>query len=277
VIAFAGLLVFSPVTLAAIANAAKHGDYAGFIFGFVPLAFPVIAMIIDSVGRSGKESTSTNRNPPSRSEMMFCPNCGKPLPPESKFCPSCGNTVAAATPGGSAAPAAPTFTAAAPPSAPPPFNPGPTGTFPQEPARTFWEKVRAMKTWMKVLIGIVLFIVAVVALVVFLTSGLDKPVQRHFAALHSGDVIGAYSELSIAARQQTSLDDFKTMLTNTPALMHVTDESFSSRETNNGQGRLEGSLELEGGGKLPIEIRLVKENDEWKILAYHVTPIKSMQ
>jgi hypothetical protein len=209
---------------------------------------------------------------------MFCPNCGKPVPPESKFCPSCGNAVAAATPGGSAAPAAPSFAAAAPPPPPPPqFNPGPAGTFPQEPAPTFWDKLRAMKTWKKVLIGIALFIVAVVALAMFATSGLDKPVQRHFAALRAGDIVGAYGELSIAARQQTSLDDFKTMLTNTPALIHVTGQSFSSRETNNGQGQLEGTLEIEGGGKLPIEIRLVKENDEWKILAYHVTPVKSMQ
>jgi hypothetical protein len=200
------------------------------------------------------------------------------VPPESKFCPSCGNAVAAPTPGGSAAPAAPSFTAAAPPSsAPPVFNPGPAGTFPQEPAPTFWERLRAMKTWKKVLIGIVLFIIAVVALAMFATSGLDKPVDRHFAALRAGDIVGAYSELSIAARQQTSLDDFKTMLVNTPALTHVTGESFSSRTVSNGQGQLEGTLDIEGGGKLPIEIRLVKENDAWKILAYHVTPIKSMQ
>ena len=209
---------------------------------------------------------------------MFCPDCGKPVPPESKFCPSCGHAINAATPGASAAPAGASFKAAAPPSgAPPGFNPGPAGTFPQEPAPSFWGRLRAMKTWKKVLLGIVLFIVAVVALAMFLTSGLDKPVQHHFAALRAGDVIGAYSDLSIVARQQTSLDDFKTMLTNNPGLTHVTDESFSSRETNNGQGQLEGSLEIEGGGKLPIEIRLVKENDEWKILAYHVTPIKSMQ
>ena len=209
---------------------------------------------------------------------MFCPNCGKSLPSESKFCPSCGNATNAATPGASAAPAAPSFTAAAPPSsAPPVFNPGPAGTFPQEPAPSFWARLGKMKTWKKVLLGIALFIVAVVALALFMTSGLDKPVQHHFAALRAGDVIGAYSDLSIVARQQTSLDDFKTMLTNNPGLTHVTDESFSSRETNNGQGLLEGSLEIEGGGKLPIEIRLVKENDEWKILAYHVTPVKSMQ
>jgi ribosomal protein S27AE len=204
-------------------------------------------------------------------KKMFCPNCGKPVPPESKFCPSCGNTVAASTAGAPAAPAAPSFTAAAPaPSAPPAFNPGPVGASDPGADRTFWEKLRAMKTWKKVLIGIALLIVAVVALALFATSGLNKPVERHFAALRAGDIVGA-------ARQQTSLDDFKTMLTNTPALVHVMDESFSSRTVNNGQGELVGTLNLEGGGKLPIEIRLVKENDEWKILAYHVTPIKSME
>jgi len=134
-----------------------------------------------------------------------------------------------------------------------------------------------MKTWKKVLLGIAVFIVGVVALAMFATSGLNKPVERHFAALHAGDVIGAYSELSIAARQQTSLDDFKAMLVNTPALTHVTGESFSSRTVTNGQGQLEGTLDIEGGGKLPIEIRLVKENDTWKILAYHVKPVKSME
>jgi hypothetical protein len=191
---------------------------------------------------------------------MFCPNCGKPLPPDSQFCPSCGRSAVATAPG-----------------APPAFDPPPAAPFAQETRPTFWARLRAMKTWKKVLLGIALFIVAVIALAMFATSGLDKPVQRHFAALHAGDVVGAYSELSIAARQQTSLDDFKTMLTNTPALMHVTDESFSSRTYSNGQGQLEGTLDIEGGGKLPIEIRLVKENDTWKILAYHVTPVKSMQ
>jgi len=108
------------------------------------------------------------------------------------------------------------------------YFPAGTGTF-------LLGRLRKMKTWKKVLLGIVLFIVTVVALAMFLTSGLDKPVQHHFAALRAGDVIGAYSDLSIVARQQTSLDDFKAMLTNNPGLTHVTDESFSSRETNNGR------------------------------------------
>ena len=98
--------------------------------------------------------------------------------------------------------------------------------------------------------------------------------KRHFAALRTGDTLAAYSELSVAARQQTSMDAFKAMLTGTPALTHVTGHDFSSRSYSNGQGQLEGMLEIEGGGKLPIEVRLVKENDQWKILSYHVKPVK---
>ena len=134
--------------------------------------------------------------------------------------------------------------------------------------------LRGLKTWKKVVLGIVIFIVGVVALAMFATSGLDKPVQRHFAALHSGDFVAAYSELSVAARQATSLDQFKAMVAGNPGLAHVTGESFNTREWNNGQGHLEGVLELDGGGKLPIVVNLVKENDEWKILAYNATGAK---
>ena len=206
---------------------------------------------------------------------MFCANCGKSLPTDSQFCPSCGRASAPGAAPPPAAPVPPPAAAAPPPPAgavPPPFQPA---SFAVEDKPSVWERFKRLKTWVKVLLGIVLFIFAVIALAMCATSGLDKPVERHFAALHSGDVVAAYSELSVAARQQTSLEDFKAMLAATPALNHVTGESYNSRELNNGQGSLQGTLELEGGGKLPIEIHLVKENDEWKILAYHVTPAKS--
>ena len=195
---------------------------------------------------------------------MFCPNCGSQMPNEAKFCASCGKPIANMQSGEAPAPMA-----AAPMSpAPPAYTASPVAG--PAPVRQggFMGWLRGMKTWKKVVLGIVIFIVLVIALAMWATSGLVEPVQKHFAALRSGDVVAAYSELSVAARQQTSLEDFKKMVTAMPALTHVTGESFSTRENNNGEGRLEGVLELEGGGKLPIQIRLVKENDAWKILAY---------
>lgn len=60
VIAFAGLLLFAPVTLAAIVNAAHMGDYAGLIFGFAPMGIAIVALVIDAARRSGKDSTITS-------------------------------------------------------------------------------------------------------------------------------------------------------------------------------------------------------------------------
>ena len=132
--------------------------------------------------------------------------------------------------------------------------------------------LRGLKLWKKIVLGIVLFFVAVFGLATCATSGLGKVVDHHFAAVRAGDLIAAYSDLSVAARQQTSMDAFKAMLQATPALTHVTGSSWDTREIKNGEGHLAGMLELDTGGKLPIEVRLVKENDQWKILAYNVKP-----
>jgi hypothetical protein len=59
-IAAAGLIIFSPITLAAIVTAAHMGDYAGLVFGFVPLGFPVVAILIDAARRSGVSAEHAN-------------------------------------------------------------------------------------------------------------------------------------------------------------------------------------------------------------------------
>jgi hypothetical protein len=192
---------------------------------------------------------------------MFCSHCGAQTPSEAKFCAACGKAIGTAQ--ASEAPQAAAFAAA-----PPVYTPAPGPAAAPVASGGFLGWLRGLKTWKKVLLGLFIFIVLVIWLALWATSGLIEPVERHFTALRSGDVVAAYAELSVAARQQTSLEDFKKMLEGTPALTHVTGESFSTRNNENGEGRLEGVLELDGGGKLPIQIRLVKENGAWKILAY---------
>lgn len=181
---------------------------------------------------------------------MFCENCGKEIPAGAQFCASCGH--AAGGPQAAIADPAAVHAGAA-------------------PVGGFWNWLRRLKTWKKVLIGIFVFIVGIVTLAMCMTSGLQDPVERHFASVHSGDLTAAYAELSIATRHDVSEADFKAMLERNPALTHVTGLSFSSRSYSGDQGQVEGTLELDGGGKLPISVRLVKENGTWKILSYHVT------
>ena len=136
---------------------------------------------------------------------MFCPNCGKQTPQtEAKFCVSCGAPLHA----GESAPApAASYTPPPPPppppqpSAPPAYSYAPSG--PVAERRGFVGWLKGLRLWQKILLGIVVFIVLVVTLAMWATSGLDEPVKRHFAALRTGDAVSAYSELSVAARQAT--------------------------------------------------------------------------
>jgi hypothetical protein len=187
---------------------------------------------------------------------MFCPQCGKPLAPSAQFCSSCGASADAAAPA---------------------IAPLPVQTVAPRTVRpALGARLGAMKTWKKVVLGIVagfvLLATVTITLAFWLTGGLADSVDRHFAALKAGNFDAAYAELAVATRNQNTPAEFKAMIGNNPMLTHVVGGSFSSRSYTSGQGELIGELELEGGGRLPITVHLVKENDQWKILSYHVGP-----
>ena len=129
-----------------------------------------------------------------------------------------------------------------------------------------------MRTWKKVVLGVVTAIALIITLAMVMTSGLDEPVDRHFAALRAGNLDAAYSELSIATQRQNSPAEFKAMIERNPMFAHIVGHTFTNRSWKNNQGLLEGTLDVEGGGTLPITVHLVKENGQWKILSYRVEP-----
>lgn len=122
--------------------------------------------------------------------------------------------------------------------------------------------------WKKVLLGIAGFIILVVVLALVLTKSISDVVNKQLQALRQGDMITAYALTSKDFRNSTSLADFEKFVSNYPALKNNAKASWSSREINNGQGSLKGELIAIDGGVTPIEYRLVKENDEWKILGF---------
>ena len=172
---------------------------------------------------------------------MFCSNCGAKIPEGAHFCPDCGiASDRAATGAGTPA------TSAVSPAA--------------VSAKT------KMALWKKILIGVAVFIGGVIALAFFVTSGLDEPVKRHLDALRAGNIEAAYAETSIAFQQNTSIEQYAAFIERYPVLKNIADYSFSSREVENGLGTLKGTLTTTDGGVVPVEFKLVKENDQWKIL-----------
>ncbi|MCB1479781.1 MAG: DUF4864 domain-containing protein [Rhodobiaceae bacterium] len=123
-----------------------------------------------------------------------------------------------------------------------------------------------MALWKKILIGVAVFIGGVIAIAYFATSGLNEPVERHLAALRAGNLEAAYAETSIAFQQNTSIEQYAAFIDRYPVLKNIADYSFGERSIENGIGTLKGKLTTTDGGVVPIEFKLVKENDQWKIL-----------
>ena len=176
---------------------------------------------------------------------MYCKSCGTRLEDNVHFCPQCGQAIqeSEATDGSNpvAAPA----------------------NIPVKPKMALWKKI---------LIAVATIIVLAVGLAFFATSGLVDPVERHITALRQGNVQAAYDETSQAFRESTSLEQFSGFVKANPILTKVTDHSFPERKVENGIGTLSGTLTTANGGVQPIVFRLVKENDEWKILGINLNP-----
>jgi hypothetical protein len=128
-----------------------------------------------------------------------------------------------------------------------------------------------MVLWKKIVLGFIAFIVIVFGFAMFLTSDLIDPVERQIAALKAGDIDSAYSQTSTAFRDATSKEQFVAFVKSNPILLKIADYSVTDRSRENNVGTLKGTLTSIEGGVIPIEYRLVKENDEWKILAFKFT------
>ena len=172
---------------------------------------------------------------------MYCSNCGQAIKANAKFCGACGQAVGV---GATSASAATEATAA--------------------PAK------KKMARWKKVVIGVAGFIVVAIAAAMFLTSGLVDPIDRHIAALQHGDIDGAYAETSVAFRDATSRDQFAAFINSNPSLTRIADHTFTERAWENNLGTVKGTLTTTDGGVVPVEYRLVKENDAWRIMGINL-------
>jgi len=131
-----------------------------------------------------------------------------------------------------------------------------------------------MPRWLKIALmvtgGVAAVIVAIVFIALWATSGIVEPVERQLAALKAGNMDAAYAETSEAFRQETPLEAFTAFVGQYPILKDHASHSFSNRSINNGVGELSGSLTSPTGGVTPVQYRLVKENDAWKIIYINI-------
>jgi len=188
---------------------------------------------------------------------MFCSSCGTQVNGNDKFCGGCGGQVGA-----------PAHAAAGQPAMErPAASPRPT-------AAPVAKKKGPMPLWLKIVIGVVAFIILIVWVAFTATAGVVKTVDKHLALLTKKDFRGAYEQTtSRDFRDATSYEAFMRIVQRFPALTNTKKTSFSERSVNtNGLGTVKGVLTAIDGTVTPVIYTLTKENGEWKIINFTVNP-----
>jgi hypothetical protein len=129
--------------------------------------------------------------------------------------------------------------------------------------------------WLGIGCGGALVLLAVFVTVLYfsvrtLTSGPEDVVQQFLARTAAGDYVGAHALFAVPLQEQQPLDQFTATVKATPSLFAVSESSFNDRSIDTTGAKLAGTLTLKAGTRVPASFGLVKENDSWRILSYHI-------
>lgn len=130
--------------------------------------------------------------------------------------------------------------------------------------------VNQMVKTKKVFIGlgcVFAVIIGIIAIAFYATSGLLVPVENQIYAIKRGDLNDAYAFTSRDFQQSTSFAQFQQFVNANPAFKNNKSMSFNERAIENGLGFLSGKLTAFDGSVTPIRYKLIKENENWKILS----------
>lgn len=123
-----------------------------------------------------------------------------------------------------------------------------------------------MKTWMKVVLGIFAGIAVLIGFIFWLTGDVTKAGDDFFVAVQNDDIDAAYELLSEDFKAGTTKEELKSYLSDN-ALDKVAEVSWGGRMIEGNLGTLNGTIETETGGSIPLTLRLVNSENGWKILS----------
>ncbi len=89
--------------------------------------------------------------------------------------------------------------------------------------------------------------------------------KAELAALRQGNIEQAYAYTSSAFHKGVSINTFKKFVESYPQLHDNTSSTFTELEYKDDEGTITGTLTLRDGSKTSITIKLVKENDQWRV------------
>lgn len=132
---------------------------------------------------------------------------------------------------------------------------------------------KKMAVWLKILIAIALFILVVIGLAFWATSGVTKAVNTHVDLLRQGKIEQAYNDTTTAGfRQATPLAAFEAYVAQNTILTQNKKLVMTESEFKNDAGRYVGKLVAADGTETTILFNLKKEDGKWKIVNFVLNP-----
>lgn len=137
------------------------------------------------------------------------------------------------------------------------------------PKKTGWGKWVALGCGLAVLLAVafagVMFFVVKKA-----TSGPEEVIQKFLSDAGAGNFEAAYDAFSVPLKETQTFADFAAGAAANPTLFKVKETTFSNRSVDQSGAELSGTLTLEAGTEMPASFKLVRENDQWKFIAYQI-------
>jgi hypothetical protein len=134
------------------------------------------------------------------------------------------------------------------------------------------------RPWVKYLAlgcgGVIVLLVGFVAAVFFavgrLTAAPEQVTRDFLAATTRGDLAAAHAHFSAPLKDEQPLAELQAAAAATPSFYRVADISFSERSIDTSKATLKGTARLQAGTEVPVSFTLVREQDTWRLLAYHL-------
>jgi hypothetical protein len=123
-----------------------------------------------------------------------------------------------------------------------------------------------MKKWLIGIFVVLALIIVIVLVALQATKGVAKSAETFFTLIREGKMEEAYKATAQEFQAATSFETFSQFLEIT-TLKNFSRASWTTRSINNNLGKLIGSIHTRDGGVVPVEIDLVKEAGQWKILS----------
>ncbi len=112
---------------------------------------------------------------------------------------------------------------------------------------------------------LVVLVVAILALVFYLTSGAVESADEFLDLIGAGDIGAAYAATAPAFQQQQSEASFRDAVARL-GLTEYESRSWTNRSVEGAKAELSGTITTRAGDEIPLDMSLIKVAGDWRVL-----------